>query len=88
MIKEIMKRFKFDSEEDLNVWSCSFIPDYLYEKDESAVLYTDGDCGIALISFSEIFDEDGIMIELIDCTYCDIRMSDLKKIHKHVASWS
>ena len=45
------------------------------------VLYFDSDSGCALFSSPcEMFEEDGIKLELIDCNYCDITFSTLKVI--------
>ena len=58
---------------------------YKNEEDEDqyecSVLYFDSDDGVALISaYCEVFDEDGFKIELIDCSYCDIKMTDMIEI--------
>ena len=51
------------------------------EQEECSVLYFDSDDGVALISAnSEIFDADGFKIELIDCKYCDIKLTDMIEI--------
>ena len=51
------------------------------EQEECSVLYFDSDDGVALISaYCEVFDEDGFKIELIDCSYCDIKMTDMIEI--------
>jgi hypothetical protein len=51
------------------------------EQEECSVLYFDSDDGVALISaFCEIFEADGFKIELIDCKYCDIKMTDMIEI--------
>jgi hypothetical protein len=36
------------------------------------VLYTDGDSGVMEFGFSEIYEEQGYQIKLIDCQWCDI----------------
>tara|TARA_R100001463_G_scaffold78473_1_gene132759 strand:- start:224 stop:568 length:345 start_codon:yes stop_codon:yes gene_type:complete len=46
-----------------------------------SVLYFDSDDGVAeLTSGSEIFSEEGFIIKLIDCGYCDILFEDMKSI--------
>ena len=80
---------KFNLTED-EYWECRqnmHTPSYhLYEKleeeqEECSVLYFDSDDGVALISAnSEIFDADGFKIELIDCKYCDIKLTDMIEI--------
>ena len=53
------------------------------------ILYFDSDDGCALFSTPcEIFEESGIKIQLIDCTYCDIQLSDLQFIYKKFKSFS
>jgi hypothetical protein len=37
-----------------------------------SVLYTDGDSGVMEFSFSEIYEDKGYQIELIECQWCDI----------------
>jgi hypothetical protein len=37
-----------------------------------SVLYTDGDSGVMEFGFSEIYEEDGYQMELIECRWCDI----------------
>jgi len=42
------------------------------------VLYFDGDVGCALFSSgSEAFDEDGLRLELIDCSWCDLKLDEM-----------
>ena len=36
------------------------------------VLYTDGDSGVMEFGFSEIYEEHGYQMELIECRWCDI----------------
>ena len=75
---------KFNLTED-EYWECRqnmHTPSYhLSELEECSVLYFDSDDGVALISAnSEIFDADGFKIELIDCKYCDIKLTDMIEI--------
>ena len=42
------------------------------------VLYFDGDMGCALFSSgSEAFDDDGLRLELIDCSWCDLKLDEM-----------
>jgi len=80
---------KFNLTED-EYWECRqnmHTPSYhLYEKleeehEECSVLYFDSDDGVALISaYSEVFDDEGFKIELIDCRYCDINFYHMQEI--------
>ena len=45
------------------------------------VLYTDGDSGTAVFSFSEIYEEKGMQIKMGGCSYCDISLSSLLNIY-------
>jgi hypothetical protein len=50
----------------------------------AAILYTDGDGGIAEIRCSEMFDEKGIDIRPINCFYVDFLMSDLVHLYEEL----
>tara|TARA_R110002020_G_C16226877_1_gene768058 strand:+ start:1091 stop:1387 length:297 start_codon:yes stop_codon:yes gene_type:complete len=57
--------------------------------DDLHVLYFDSDDGCALFSTPcEMFEESGIKLELIDCKYCDISLSDLNFIYRGFESYS
>jgi len=44
-------------------------------------LYTDGDGGVMFFcTNSEIFEENGMTMELINCSWCDITYSDIIEI--------
>lgn len=76
MIESIYEDFGIDAEA-LRVWSQSFVPDLKCSLDNTQFLITDGDCGVALISYSDIHHEDGITIELIGCKYCEFNFEML-----------
>ena len=45
------------------------------------VLYFDGDGGVALFTNPcEIFYDDGVKMELIDCSYCDVSLEYMSEI--------
>lgn len=49
-------------------------------ENECSILYFDGDDGLAYITnYSDVHD-DGFSISLIDCNYCEISYSEMKKI--------
>jgi hypothetical protein len=80
---------KFDLTED-EYWECRqnmhrssyhTYKNFDEEMEECCVLYFDSDDGVALISAnSEIFQFDGFKVELIDCNYCDIKLTDMIEI--------
>ena len=80
-VSGVLSTFKFDSSEDLSDWCFAFQEDWLVSEHADEVLYTDGDDGLAVIRLSDCFDDDGVAIELIDCEYCDLKMSTLNKIY-------
>ena len=45
------------------------------------ILYTDGDSGSAVFSFSEIYEEEGMQIKMGGCSYCDISLSSFLNIY-------
>ena len=60
-----------------------FLPQFVLHTDEhlAAALYFDGDDGVVLFQNpSEVFDELGFSITLIDCKYCDISMTEMLEI--------
>tara|TARA_R110002096_G_scaffold86066_1_gene198432 strand:+ start:431 stop:757 length:327 start_codon:yes stop_codon:yes gene_type:complete len=66
--------------DDFVDWTQSFKPDYVkrtYDDDYDVYVYTDGDCGVAIIEQSEIF-EAGIQLRLTEeIKYCDFESSML-----------
>jgi hypothetical protein len=85
---EILREFSFNDEDDLLTWGSSFDRDYRFNLTLSAVLYTDGDGGIMLLSWPETCEEKGVCISLVECSYCDIKIKTIKKIHKALKkSW-
>ena len=66
-----------------NMSEASYHLHQTFNEDEgnSSLLYFDSDDGVALISaYSEIFDDEGFKIELIDCRYCDINFYHMQEI--------
>ena len=62
-------------EEVLDEMSRSFNPDYIILGERA--LYSDGDSGLAVITPSDIFDDDltGVSIAPIDCRYVEINLT-------------
>ena len=79
--EEIVKHFGFRKEYDFNIWRNTLKPDFRFDG-VGALLYTDGDSGAMLFSWSEVFEEDGLSMRLVECNYCDIKLSSLKEIRK------
>jgi hypothetical protein len=90
MSKEIcVERFGI-TQKQFSAWIQSFEHSFLFDSQKSKdgydeewmhILYTDGDEGVAIIQhYGECSAEDGFQIELIDCSYCDIRYKDMKEI--------
>ena len=52
---------------------------FMYEDIEEGIysaVYTDGDGGLMLFEgYCEMFEEQGVSMRLIDCTYCDMPYS-------------
>ena len=67
------------SEETLRMFSRAFEPlPFMYEDEQGIykTIYTDGDGGLMLFEgYCEMFEEQGVSMRLIDCTYCDIPYS-------------
>ena len=76
------KEFGFNDHDEIRLWTQTLSADFRFNEDQSTCLYTDGDEGFAAISISEVFDEQGITVSLIDCAYCDFDFKDLIKIHR------
>ena len=62
-------------------WTQTFQHDYRQGWDQhgqACFVYTDGDCGAVTIKESEIFESDGLQIEMVgDVRYCDIDRDSL-----------
>lgn len=87
----IYKDYGFEDKEEYQKWRVSFMPDVMYKhtsiEEEGHVtylldcLYTDGDDGVMeFTSTSEVFDEEGVSIQLLDCNYCDISFKEMSSI--------
>ena len=76
------KEFGFKDHNEIILWTQTLEPDFRFNEDQSTCLYTDGDQGFATISTSEVFDEQGITVALIDCAYCDFDFKELKNIYR------
>lgn len=74
--------FGFDSEDELITWSETLTGDWRLSEKDTRVLYTDGDSGIVMFSWSEIEEENGMCITLINCFWCDIDFNSLRKIER------
>jgi len=64
-------------EKTLRKYMTDFVPfHFMYEDIEEGIyktVYTDGDGGLMLFEgYCETFEEQGVSMRLIDCTYCDI----------------
>tara|TARA_R100000742_G_C4268938_1_gene87360 strand:- start:147 stop:476 length:330 start_codon:yes stop_codon:yes gene_type:complete len=71
------------TEEEYNKLRYGFLPQFVLHTDEnsSSALYFDGDDGVSLFENpSEVFDDLGFSIKLIDCDYCDMSMTDMLEI--------
>ena len=53
-----------------------------YDDGTVKVLYTDGDSGAMEFGFSEIYEEHGYQMELIECKWCDITPEYMRKINR------
>ena len=82
MIKQehLAKEFGFIDFYEIKGWSESMEPDYKFSEHSELCLYTDGDSGLAVISISEVFDDAGLDIELVDCMYCGFNYFELGDI--------
>ena len=81
----LLVRYGFDSEHELNRWAENLEgPNWRLSEESDSALYTDGDSGIAEIGYSDMFDEWGVSITLIECRYVDLDMLSLLTIHKQL----
>jgi len=76
---EIAEEFGFGSYADVEDWATDF-QEPRFNENKDACLYTDGDSGLAIIRLSEVYDESGIDIELVDCKYCGFHFTELNYI--------
>lgn len=79
-LEETAQSFGFYCADDMILWANTMQPDQLISKENGNALYTDGDSGLALVSMSEVFDDEGISIQLICCNYCDFDFDVLSGI--------
>ena len=82
--EEIMKiagKFGFKDINDFDEWARSDTDDYRLDDQKGKALYTDGDMGVALVQLSEIDPDLGLMIDLIDCKYCNFNLLCLGFLH-------
>ena len=79
-LEETAADFEFSCAEEMILWANTMQPDQLISKENGNALYTDGDSGLALVSMSEVFDDEGISIQLICCNYCDFDFDVLSDI--------
>ena len=88
MMKEelIPKEFGFPDFHAVKVWAQTLNAHYRFNANGDTCLYTDGDDGIAIIRLSEVFDDAGIDIELIDCKYCGFDYFELGHIFDQIVS--
>jgi len=78
-IADIAKQANME-EKTLRKYITDFEPFYFMFEDIAegiySTVYTDGDGGIMLFEGScEMFEEQGVSVRLIDCTFCDIPYS-------------
>lgn len=78
-ISDIAKHANME-EKMLREYITDFEPFYFMctdtEKEAYSIVYTDGDGGLMLFEgYCEMFEEQGVSMRLIDCTYCDIPYS-------------
>jgi hypothetical protein len=79
----LLVRYGFDSEYELNRWAENLEgPNWRLSDEDGSALYTDGDSGIAEIGYSEMFDDKGVSISLVECRYVDMDIESLLTIHK------
>lgn len=76
---EIKEQFGFKSCADIDEWVIKE-PSFIFNDDCTKCLYTDGFSGLAVISISEVFNDAGIDIELVDCMYCGFNYFELRDI--------
>ena len=79
---KIYERFDLTKEEYEKL-RYNFLPQIVLHTDENsyAALYFDGDGGVSLFENpSEVFDDLGFSIKLIDCDHCDMSMTDMLEI--------
>jgi len=83
-IADIAKHANME-EKTLRKYMTGFEPFYfMYEDIDGGIystFYTDGDGGLMLFEgYCEMFEEQGVSMRLIDCTYCDIPYSIINAI--------
>ena len=79
---KIYERFVI-TEEEYNKRRHGMLAHFVIHTDScsTAALYFDGDGGVSLFENpSEVFDDLGFSIKLIDCDYCDMSMTDMLEI--------
>jgi len=87
----IYKDYGFEDKEEYQRWRVSFMSAITYKhksiEEEGHVthlldcLYTDGDDGVMeFTSMCDVFDEEGVSIQLLDCNYCDISFKEMSSI--------
>lgn len=83
--KDLLERYGFKSEQALMDWAQNMDgPDWRYSEDSCSSLYTDSDGGIAEITYSEMFDDEGFAIRPINCFYVDFNALDLLVVYKEL----
>jgi hypothetical protein len=80
MIEQVAKSFAFGSTNDMKQWAERFEEDWIVGADVG-VLYTDGDSGIMLFSFSDVFSEEGAKCRPVACEWCDVSLSFMRKVN-------
>ncbi len=81
-LEEIEAKYRLGLDQ---AWRCGGVPHTAWFEDEYSgtynAVYTDGDGGAMLFEgYSEIFDEQGITVRLLGCTYCDITYDEIHDI--------
>lgn len=74
-------QFGFGNADALTQWSQTFKPDFKISVDKDIAIYTDGDCGVALINLTDaFFGNKSLTITYIGCVSCDFNWTMLSKI--------
>ena len=79
---EVAERFAFDSVDEYLNWTCDFQPAYCWSEVFDAILYTDGDDGVAIFELgADCFDDSKEPFNIQVLTnYCDFDRDIINKI--------
>ena len=79
-LEEVAQSFGFSCADDMMLWANSMQPAHVISKGGGTALYTDGDSGLAWLTMSEVFDNEGVSIQLVRCNYCDFDLDALNDL--------